>query len=84
MGLLNCRVCGQSLFPGRAVFHCHCGALLHAHCWERHVLDSHRPPFIVGTVNLDGEFSPSKPGGAGESSPNTEQLPQRSRAEEDS
>ena len=57
---MNCRVCGSSLFPGRAVFNCSCGAFTHAYCWEKHVLESHEPPFAVGTISMDDEFSPNK------------------------
>ncbi len=57
---MNCRVCGTSLFPGRAVFNCSCGAFIHAYCWEKHVLEAHEPPFAVGTISMDDEFSPNK------------------------
>ncbi|MEE8174367.1 MAG: hypothetical protein V3T71_03490, partial [Dehalococcoidia bacterium] len=57
---MNCRVCGTSLFPGRAVFNCSCGAFIHAYCWEKHVLETHEPPFAVGTISMDDEFSPNK------------------------
>jgi hypothetical protein len=53
---MNCTVCGNSLLYDRAVFHCSCGAFIHAYCWDGHVLQAHRPPFEIGTVNLDGEF----------------------------
>ncbi len=53
---MNCRVCGNSFFAGRAVFHCSCGAFVHASCWEKHVIEAHRPPFVLGTVDLDGKF----------------------------
>ena len=52
---MNCRVCGNMLFPGRVVFRCSCGAFTHAHCWKRHIVDSHRPFFVVGDINLAGE-----------------------------
>jgi len=58
---MNCRVCGTSLFPTRAVFRCSCGAYTHAHCWEKHVLESHRPPFVVGTITMNGEFKARVP-----------------------
>ncbi|RLC94519.1 MAG: hypothetical protein DRI39_02650 [Chloroflexi bacterium] len=55
-----CRVCGSPLYPGRAVFRCSCGANIHSSCWEKHVLQSHKPSFVVGTINLDGEFKPKE------------------------
>ena len=53
---MNCIVCGNPLLYDRVVFHCSCGAFLHAYCWDEHVLQAHQPPFETGTVNLDGEF----------------------------
>lgn len=53
---VNCRVCGNSFFVGRAVFHCYCGAFAHAGCWEKHIIEAHKPPFVLGTVDLDGNF----------------------------
>jgi len=53
---MNCTVCGNPLLFDRVAFHCSCGAFVHAYCWEAHVLQTHRPPFEIGTVNLDGEF----------------------------
>jgi hypothetical protein len=53
---MNCTVCGNPLIYDRAVFHCSCGAFIHAYCWDEHVLQAHRPSFEVGSVNLDGEF----------------------------
>ncbi len=55
---MSCRVCGNPLFPGRAVFRCYCGAHLHSYCWEKHILESHRPTYSVGTITVDGEFIP--------------------------
>ena len=40
----------------RVVFHCSCGAFVHAYCWDEHVLQAHQPSFEIGSVNLDGEF----------------------------
>ena len=54
---MNCAVCGNPLIYDRAVFHCSCGAFMHAYCWDEHVLQAHRPSFEIGSVNLDGEFS---------------------------
>jgi len=53
---MNCAVCGNPLLFDRAVFHCSCGAFVHAYCWDKHVLQAHRPAFEVGTVNLNDEF----------------------------
>jgi hypothetical protein len=53
---MNCTVCGNPLIYDRAVFHCSCGAFVHAYCWDEHVLHAHRPSFEIGSVNLDGEF----------------------------
>ena len=53
---MNCIVCGNPLLFDRVVFHCSCGAFVHAYCWDEHVLHAHRPPFEIGTVSLDGEF----------------------------
>jgi len=53
---MNCIVCGNPLIYDRAVFHCSCGAFVHAYCWDEHVLQAHRPSFEIGSVNLDGEF----------------------------
>ena len=53
---MNCIVCGNPLLYDRVVFHCSCGAFVHAYCWDKHVLQAHQPPFETGTVNLDGEF----------------------------
>jgi hypothetical protein len=53
---MNCRICGNPLFAGRATFRCSCGAITHGYCWEKHVLQTHEPSFEVGTVDLDGLF----------------------------
>jgi len=53
---MNCIVCGNPLLYDRVVFHCSCGVFVHAYCWDAHVLQAHRPPFEMGSVNLDGEF----------------------------
>jgi len=53
---MNCTVCGNPLLYDRVVFHCSCGVFVHAYCWDEHVLQAHKPPFEIGTVNLDGEF----------------------------
>jgi hypothetical protein len=53
---MNCTVCGNPLLFDRVVFHCSCGAFVHAYCWDEHVLRAHQPSFEIGGVNLDGEF----------------------------
>ena len=53
---MNCVVCGNPLLFDRVVFHCSCGAFVHAYCWNEHVLQAHQPPFEIGTVDLDDEF----------------------------
>jgi hypothetical protein len=55
---VNCRVCGYPLFAGRTVFSCSCGSMTHAECWEKHVVESHKPPFTTGTITIYGEFVP--------------------------
>ena len=57
---MNCTVCGNPLIYDRAVFHCSCGAFVHAYCWDEHVLRAHRPSFEIGSVNLDAEFQPKE------------------------
>jgi len=53
---MNCTVCGNPLLFDRVVFHCSCGAFVHAYCWDEHVSQAHQPSFEIGSVNLDGEF----------------------------
>ncbi len=53
---MNCSVCGNPLLFDRVVFHCSCGAFVHAYCWDEHVLKAHQPSYEIGSVNLDGEF----------------------------
>jgi len=55
---MNCTVCGNPLLFDRVVFHCSCGAFVHAYCWDEHVSQAHQPSFEIGSVNLDGEFIP--------------------------
>jgi len=55
---MNCTVCGSPLLFDRVVFHCSCGAFVHAYCWDEHVLRAHQPSFEIGSANLDGEFIP--------------------------
>jgi len=66
---MNCRVCGNPLFAGRATFRCSCGAITHGYCWEKHVLESHQPEFVVGSVDLDGQFVIDEPEAEEESTP---------------
>jgi hypothetical protein len=54
---MNCVVCGNPLLYDRVVFHCSCDVFVHAYCWDKHVLQAHQPPYEIGTVNLDEEFS---------------------------
>jgi len=53
---MNCVVCGNPLLFDRVVFHCSCGAFVHAYCWNEHVLQAHQPAFEVGTMDLNEEF----------------------------
>ena len=53
---MSCTVCGNPLIYDRTVFHCSCGAFIHAYCWDDHVLQAHRPSFEIESVSLDGEF----------------------------
>ncbi len=70
---MNCTVCGSPLLFDRVVLHCSCGAFVHAYCWDKHVLQAHRPAFEVGTVDLRGEFrvreQPLQEGTSGEQAP---------------
>ena len=58
---MNCTVCGDPLPVGRAVFYCNCGVLTHAHCWGKHIIESHEPSFTLGTMTRDDEFVPKEP-----------------------
>jgi predicted small metal-binding protein len=55
---MNCTVCGNPLLFDRVVFHCSCGAFVHAYCWDKHVLQAHKPSFELGTIDPNGEFRP--------------------------
>ena len=57
---MKCSVCGRPLFPGRVVFRCQCSAITHGQCWEKHVVQDHKPPFTLGYVTMNGEFKPKK------------------------
>lgn len=57
---MNCGVCGNPLHGGRTVFRCSCGVLTHAHCWEKHIIESHAPSFTLGTMTRDDEFTPKE------------------------
>ena len=58
---MNCSVCGNPFHGGRTVFRCNCGVLAHAHCWGRHITESHEPSFTLGTITRDDEFVPNEP-----------------------
>jgi hypothetical protein len=30
--------------------------MIHAECWEKHIVESHKPPFTTGTFTVQGEF----------------------------
>ena len=53
---MNCAVCGGPLLFDRVGFHCSCGIFVHSYCWDKHVLQAHRPTFEMGTIDLNGEF----------------------------
>jgi len=53
---VNCAVCGSPLLFDRVAFHCSCGVFVHSYCWDKHVLQAHKPAFEMGTINLNGEF----------------------------
>lgn len=53
---MNCAVCGNPLLLDRVAFHCACGVFVHAHCWDKHVLQAHQPTFEMGAIDLDGNF----------------------------
>ena len=57
---MNCTVCGNPLLYDRVVFHCSCGVYTHSYCYDKHVLESHRPAYEIGRVNLDDEFQPTE------------------------
>ena len=58
---MNCSVCGNPLHGGRTIFRCDCGVLAHAHCWGRHITESHEPSFTLGTITRNDEFMPNEP-----------------------
>jgi hypothetical protein len=55
---MNCAVCGCRLYAARAVFQCSCEVITHAQCFEKHIVESHKPPFTTGAFTLQGEFVP--------------------------
>ena len=57
---MNCVVCANPLGFDRVVFHCSCGAFVHAYCWNEHVLQAHQPSFEIGAVDLDEQFQAKK------------------------
>jgi len=56
----GCGVCGGPFYGGRPVFRCDCKIVTHAHCWETHVIKSHRPQFTIGTITNNDIFSPNQ------------------------
>jgi len=55
---MNCRVCGNTFFTSRTVFSCTCGSITHAECWEKHIVESHKPAYTTGAFTIQGEFVP--------------------------
>ncbi|GEM_PF-2573331 len=55
---MNCSACGSPLQFDRIVFHCSCGAYVHAYCFDKHIVEAHRPEFDEGYADLNGEFHP--------------------------
>ena len=53
---MNCAVCGSPLLFDRVIFHCSCEVFVHSYCWDKHVLQAHKPTFEMGNVDLNGEF----------------------------
>ncbi len=53
---MNCSVCGSPLLFDRVVFHCECGAYVHAYCANKHIIESHRPEMEEGHADLNGDF----------------------------
>ncbi len=57
---MNCSVCGNPFHGGRTVFRCNCGVITHAQCWGKHIIESHEPPFTLGTIIRDDVFMPKE------------------------
>jgi len=57
---MNCSVCGNPFHGGRTVFRCNCGVITHAQCWGKHIIESHEPPFTLGTIIRDDAFMPKE------------------------
>ena len=53
---MNCVECGSALLLDRVIFHCSCGAYVHAYCADHHIIHAHRPEFEEGYVDLNGDF----------------------------
>lgn len=53
---MNCADCGSPLLFDRVIFRCSCGVFVHSYCWDKHVLQAHKPTFEMGTIDLNGEF----------------------------
>jgi hypothetical protein len=32
--------------------------MTHAECWEKHIVESHKPAYTTGTITMKGEFVP--------------------------
>ena len=47
----------QSITLRQGCFPLFLWCLVHAYCWNTHVLQAHQPSYEIGTVNLDGEFT---------------------------
>ena len=69
---MNCRVCGNPLYPGRVILQCSCGALCHSYCWDKHLLQAHEPAHELGALTLDGEFKPQRKPETGQDQQKTE------------
>lgn len=55
--LVVCDVCKVPM-KGWLARRCDCGAIVHAYCWEKHVLSIHGPGSVYGYVTPKGEFKP--------------------------
>jgi len=53
---MNCAVCGSPLLFDRVIFRCSCGVFIHSYCWDKHVLQAHKPTYEIGSMDLNDEF----------------------------
>lgn len=53
---MNCAVCGSPLLFDRVVFRCSCGVFIHSYCWDKHVLQAHKPTYEIGSMDLNDKF----------------------------